>query len=34
VDDVEKEEDKTVKLGLKVTQRARRADGSGNKRGL
>jgi len=30
VDDVDKEEDKVVKLGLKVTQRARRADGSGN----
>lgn len=30
VDDIDKAEDKAVKLGLKVTQRARRADGSGN----
>lgn len=30
VDDVDKEEAKAVKLGLKVTQRARREDGSGN----
>lgn len=30
VDDVDKEEAKAVKLGLKVTQRARGEDGSGN----
>lgn len=30
VDDIDKAEDKAVKLGLKVTQRARREDGSGN----